>query len=82
MSRRVLSKLKNVGSLTILIEIGGVNFGKPLCDHETSINLILLSTYRRLDLGDLKEALISLQLVDRSLVHLKGVLEDVLVEVR
>ncbi|TYG83286.1 hypothetical protein ES288_D01G156100v1 [Gossypium darwinii] len=68
-SRRVPPKLKDPDSFTIFIEIRGVNFGKVFCNLGAS-------------LGDHKETLVTLQLADRSLVHLKGVLEDILVRVR
>ncbi|KAG4162522.1 hypothetical protein ERO13_D01G119575v2 [Gossypium hirsutum] len=68
-SRRVPPKLKGPDSFTIFIEIRGVNFGKVFCNLGAS-------------LGDHKETLVTLQLADRSLVHLKGVLEDILVRVR
>ncbi|KAA3487849.1 Retrovirus-related Pol polyprotein from transposon opus [Gossypium australe] len=70
-------KLKDPGSLTIPIEIGGVNFGKTLRDLEASINLISLLGFR-----DLRETSITLQLVGRSLMRLKRVIDDVLVRVR
>ncbi|KAA3487060.1 Retrovirus-related Pol polyprotein from transposon opus [Gossypium australe] len=53
-----------------------------LCDLGTNINLIPLSIYEKLGIGELKNAKIILQLADRSLVQPKGVLEDVLVKVR
>ncbi|KAA3465730.1 Retrovirus-related Pol polyprotein from transposon opus [Gossypium australe] len=48
-SRRVLPKLKDPS------KIGGVNFGKTLCNLGASINLMPLSIYRKLGLGDLRE---------------------------
>lgn len=46
-----------------------------------SINVILLSIYSKLNTGPLKETSIIIQLVDKSIVYPKGVLEDVLVQV-
>ncbi|XP_012458190.1 uncharacterized protein LOC105778982 [Gossypium raimondii] len=80
--RRVPPKLKDLGSFTIPIDIGGFNFGKALYDLRPSTNLIPLSIYRRLGLGDLRETPVTLQLVDRSLVHPKRVLDDVSMRVR
>ncbi|KAK8369039.1 hypothetical protein V6Z12_A01G085000 [Gossypium hirsutum] len=79
---KVPPKLKDSGSFTNLIEIGGANFGKALCDLGTSINLLSLSIYHMLGLDDLKETPVTLQPADKSLVHPKGVLDDVLVRVR
>ncbi|KAA3479787.1 DNA damage-inducible protein 1-like [Gossypium australe] len=67
-SRRVTPKLKDQGNFTIPIEIAGASFGKALCDLGAKTNLIQLSIYRRLGLGELKET--------------ERVLEDVLVRVR
>ncbi|KAA3479885.1 Integrase, catalytic core [Gossypium australe] len=66
----------------IYIKVGDRHFSKALCDLGASINLMPLSIYRKLRLGDLKNTSITLQLVDRSLVYLKGVLKDVLVKLR
>ncbi|XP_016745114.1 uncharacterized protein [Gossypium hirsutum] len=81
-SRKVPPKLKDPNSFTIPAEIGGVSFGKALCDLGASINLMPLSIYKRFGLGELKEMEVTLQLADRSLVCPKGFLEDVLVRVR
>lgn len=59
-----------------------MRFSKALCDLGASINLMSLSIYRKLGLRELKSPSITIQLVDRSLVHPKSVLEDVLVKVR
>ena len=40
-----------------------------------------LSIFRRLGLGEASPTTVTLQLADRSLKHLKGVIEDVLVKV-
>lgn len=45
------------------------------------INLILLSIFRKLGLGEAKTTIVSLQLDDRSIKYPWGVIEDVLVEV-
>ncbi|XP_016690682.1 uncharacterized protein [Gossypium hirsutum] len=77
-SRKVPPKFTDPSSFTIPIEIGRVSFRKALCDLKASINLMPLSIYRRLGLGELQENIVTLQLVGRSLVHPKGFLEDVL----
>ncbi|TYI32673.1 hypothetical protein ES332_A04G079500v1 [Gossypium tomentosum] len=81
-SRRVPPKLKDSNKFIIPIKIGEVSFRKALCNLGTSITLMPLSIYRRLGLGELKEITITLQLANWSLVHPKGVLQDVLVRVR
>ncbi|KAA3461367.1 gag-asp_proteas domain-containing protein [Gossypium australe] len=81
-SKYIPHKLKDSRSFTILIEIGDIHFSKALCDLRANINLMPLSIYEKLGLGDLKNTKITLQLTDRSSVQPKGVLEDVLVKVR
>ncbi|KAA3466228.1 Retrovirus-related Pol polyprotein from transposon opus [Gossypium australe] len=69
-------------SFTIPVEIGNKHFSKTIRDLGANINLMLLFIYLKLKLGELKNMTITLQLVDRSFVHPKGVLEDVLVKFR
>ncbi|XP_075499282.1 uncharacterized protein LOC142537670 [Primulina tabacum] len=52
-----------------------------LCDLCASINLMPLSVFRKLGLGEPKPTRMSLQLADRSVKYLRGVIEDVLVKV-
>lgn len=54
---------------------------KALCDLGASINLMPLSVYKRLQLGEAKHTTVTLQLADRSLAHPLGIVEDVLVKV-
>ncbi|TYJ39997.1 hypothetical protein E1A91_A04G108600v1, partial [Gossypium mustelinum] len=81
-SKHIPTKLKDPSSFTIPIEIGDIHFSKALCDLGSNINLMPISIYERLRLGDLENTQITLQLVDRSLVQPKGGLENVLVQVR
>ncbi|XP_016471212.1 uncharacterized protein LOC107793385 [Nicotiana tabacum] len=74
-------KLKDPGSFTIQISIGKYVVGRTLCDLGASINLMLLSVFRQLGLGEPCPITVILQLVDRSLAHPEGVIEDVLVQV-
>ncbi|XP_075489567.1 uncharacterized protein LOC142528407 [Primulina tabacum] len=52
-----------------------------LCDLGASINLMPLSVFRKLGLGEPKPTRMSLQLADRSVKYPRGVIEDVLVKV-
>ncbi|XP_062081310.1 uncharacterized protein LOC133786111 [Humulus lupulus] len=45
------------------------------------INLMHLSVFKRLGLGEAKPTTVTLQLADRSLAHPRGIIEDVLVKV-
>ncbi|KAA3477844.1 bromodomain-containing protein [Gossypium australe] len=82
-ARRIPLKLKDPGSFTIPEEIGNKHFSNTLCGLGAIINFMPLSTYLKLELNGLKNTKITLQqLPNRSLIHPKGVLEDVLVKVR
>ncbi|XP_019244368.1 PREDICTED: uncharacterized protein LOC109224235 [Nicotiana attenuata] len=74
-------KLKDPGSFTIQISIGKHAVGQTLCDVGASINLMSLSVFRQLGLGEPRPTTVILQLADRSLAHPEGVIEDVLVQV-
>ena len=73
--------MKDLRSFTIPCKIGNSIFERALCDLGASINLLPLSIFRRLGLGKARPTNMTLQLVDRSLKQLRGVIEDVLVKV-
>ena len=79
--KKMPQKLKVPGSFTIPCTIGNTVFERALCDLGASINLMPLSIFRRLGLGEAKPTTITLQLANRSLKHLRGIIEDVLVKV-
>ncbi|XP_022866664.1 uncharacterized protein LOC111386430 [Olea europaea var. sylvestris] len=54
---------------------------EALCDLEASINLMPLSVFKKLGLGEVKPTTLILQLADRSIRYPKGIIEDVLVKV-
>jgi hypothetical protein len=74
-------KLEDPGNFTIPCSIGNSIFEKALCDLGASINLIPLSIFKKLGLGEARLTTVTLQLVDRSLKHPRGIIEDVLVKV-
>ncbi|KAL5579761.1 hypothetical protein UlMin_012203 [Ulmus minor] len=74
-------KLKDPGSFTILCSIGNQYFGKALCDLGASINLMPMSIFKKLGIGEARPTTVSLQLADISIVHPEGKIEDVLVKV-
>ena len=74
-------KLKDSGSFSIPFSIGNSVVVKALCELGASINLMPLSMFKRLKLGEAKPMAISLQLADRSYQHPRGVIENVLVKV-
>ena len=74
-------KLKDPGSFTIPYTIENTIFKRALCDLGASINLIPLSIFRRLGLGEARSTTVTLHIADMSLKHPRGVIEDVLVKV-
>ena len=74
--RKLSQKLKDPGSFTIPCTIGNAIFERALCDLGASINLMPLSIFKRLGLGEARPTTVTLQLADRSLKHPRGVIED------
>ena len=81
LQKKLPPKLKDSGSFAIPFSIGNSVAGKALCDLGASINLMLLSMFKRLKVGEAKPTTISLQLAERSYQHPWGVMENVLVKV-
>ena len=81
LQRKLPQKLKDPGSFTIPCTIGNAIFERALCDLGASINLMPLSIFKRLGLGEARPTTVTLQLVDRSLKHPRGIIKDVLVKV-
>ena len=74
-------KMQDLRSFTIPYKIGDADMGKALCDSRASINLMPPSVTQRLSLGELTPTAITLQMVDKTLGHPEGILEDVLINV-
>ncbi|XP_016690859.1 uncharacterized protein [Gossypium hirsutum] len=74
-------KMKDPRSFTILCPIGNNYLGKALCDLGASINVMPLSTFKKLRIGHMKPTTVTLQLVDRSLAQPEGNIKDILVRV-
>ncbi|XP_039145642.1 uncharacterized protein LOC120282873 [Dioscorea cayenensis subsp. rotundata] len=81
LQKKLPPKLKDPGNFTIPYSIGNVVFERALCDLGASINLMPLSIFKKLNLGEAQPTTITLQLADRSLKHPRGVIEDVLVKI-
>ena len=81
LQRKLPQKLKDPGNFTIPCTIGNAIFERALCDLGASINLMPLSIFKRLGLGEACPTTVTLQLADRSLKHPRGIIEDVLVKV-
>ncbi|XP_062118879.1 uncharacterized protein LOC133832571 [Humulus lupulus] len=81
LQRKLPQKLRDPESFTIPCIIGNFECKHALCDLGANINLMPLSVFRRLGLGEGKPTTVTLQLADRSLAHPRGIIEDVLVKV-
>ncbi|XP_060974037.1 uncharacterized protein LOC133039215 [Cannabis sativa] len=78
---KIPPKLKDLGSFTIPCSIGGRDVGRALCDLGASINLMPMSIFKKLGIGEARPTTVTLQLADRSMAHPEGKIEDVLVQV-
>ena len=74
-------KYQDLGTPTISCVIGNQKINHALLDLRASMNLLPFSVYQQLGLGKLKLTTFTLQLADRSIKILRGILEDVLVQV-
>ena len=78
---KIPQKMKDPRSFTIPCSIGTKYSGKTLCDLGVSINLMPLSVFKQLGVGECRLTTVTLQLADRSHAYSKGKIEDVLVKV-
>ncbi|XP_074350090.1 uncharacterized protein LOC141689636 [Apium graveolens] len=81
LSNQIPGKYKDPGCPTISCVIGNTFIDKALLDLGASVNLLPLSVYQALGLGELKKTSITLQLADRSVKTPKGIVEDVLIKI-
>ncbi|XP_058008224.1 uncharacterized protein LOC131182886 [Hevea brasiliensis] len=70
-------KLKDPGSFSIPCLINNMNIDKALYDLGASVSLMPLSICQKLDVRELTPIIISLQLADRSVKYLIGILENI-----
>ena len=80
--KSLLEKMQDPGSFTIPCKIGNSDIGKALCNSGANINLMPLFVAKRLSLWELTPIAMTLQMADRTLAQLEGILEDVLIKVR
>ncbi|XP_015947537.1 uncharacterized protein LOC107472533 [Arachis duranensis] len=74
-------KLEDPGSFLLPCTIGEVTVTKAMCDLGASINLIPSSLVKKLHIEEVKPVQMSLELVDKSMVYPRGVIENLLVKV-
>ena len=80
-TRSLIQKKEDLGAFTISFTVGSLHFAKALCDLGVTINLMPLSVYKKLGLGDPKPTAIRLLMADRTLKRPIGILHNVLVKV-
>ena len=80
-TRSLVQKKEDPGAFTIPCTFGSLHFAKALCDLGANINLMPLSIYKKLGLGDLKPTTMRLLMADRTVKWPIEILHDVLVKV-
>ncbi|XP_038880374.1 uncharacterized protein LOC120072024 [Benincasa hispida] len=80
-SNRLPKNQKDPGSFSVPCSIGRLDVRHALCDLGASINLMPLSIFKKLGIGEAQPTSVTLQLVDRIIKYPEGKIEDVLVKV-
>ncbi|XP_038889371.1 uncharacterized protein LOC120079290 [Benincasa hispida] len=80
-NNRLPKKQKYPGSFTVPCSIGGFDVGHALCDLGASINLMPLSIFKKLGIGEAQPTSVTLQLTHRTIKYPEGKIEDVLANV-
>ncbi|GKE60361.1 DNA-directed DNA polymerase, partial [Tanacetum coccineum] len=75
------SKEKDPRSFTIPCDIGKLHINNMLADLGASISLMPYTMYEKLGLGEPKPTRMSLELADRSIQYLRGIIENALIKV-
>nr|XP_016455890.1 PREDICTED: uncharacterized protein LOC107779903 [Nicotiana tabacum] len=75
------TKLENPNAYSIPCTIGSAGFAKALCDLGASINLMPYSVFKTLGIGQLRATSMRLQMADRIMKRLFGIIDDVIVRV-
>ena len=68
-TRSLIQKKEDPGTFTIPCTIGLLHFAKKLCDLGASMNLMPLSIYKLLGLGDRKPTAMRLLIADRMIKY-------------
>ncbi|XP_050877994.1 uncharacterized protein LOC127081811 [Lathyrus oleraceus] len=74
-------KMKDPGEFNITCTIGGLKIPHALCDLRSSINVMPLRKFKRLEIGEITSSNMTLTLVDSFVTCPLGVVQDVLVHV-
>nr|GFD11140.1 reverse transcriptase domain-containing protein [Tanacetum cinerariifolium] len=79
--KKLLEKLGDPGKLLIPCDFSGIDVCHALADLGASINLMILSIWKKLSLPELTPTRMTLELADRSITCPKGVSKDVFIKV-
>nr|GEU53134.1 reverse transcriptase domain-containing protein [Tanacetum cinerariifolium] len=79
--KKLLENLEDLGKFLIPCDFPRMDVCHALADLGASINLMPLSIWKKLSLPELTPTRMTLELVDRSITHHKGVAEDLFVKV-
>nr|KAJ0225504.1 hypothetical protein LSAT_V11C100031130 [Lactuca sativa] len=74
-------KMGDPGSITIPCQFGNLFTTQALADSGASINIMPYSFFKKLNLPELKPMHMTIHLVDKTVVHPKGVCVDLLIKV-
>ncbi|KAL8520643.1 hypothetical protein ACS0TY_011253 [Phlomoides rotata] len=81
LQKKLPVKLSDPGPFILPCKIREGGKYRALCDLGASINLMPLSLFKVLGLGELKPTTMKIQLADRILTYPRGIVEDVMVKV-
>ncbi|XP_052621458.1 uncharacterized protein LOC128127127 [Lactuca sativa] len=81
LQKRMPPKCKDPGVFTVPCKLGNLYVPRAMLDLGASINVLPYSVYKSIGIATLTKTGVIIQLANRSIVHLKDVLEDVLVQV-
>ncbi|KAL8512012.1 hypothetical protein ACS0TY_018462 [Phlomoides rotata] len=81
LQKKLPVKLSDPGPFILPCKIGEGGKYRALCDLGASINLMPLSLFKVLCLGELKPTTMKIQLADRTVTYPRGIVEDVMVKV-
>ncbi|KAL7583021.1 uncharacterized protein LOC111895517 [Lactuca sativa] len=81
LQKQLPKKCKDPSVFTVPCKMGNLFVPRAMLDFGASINVLPYSSYKTMGIGPKTKTRVIIQLADRSLVHPKGVLEDVLVQV-
>ncbi|KAJ9547040.1 hypothetical protein OSB04_019583 [Centaurea solstitialis] len=79
LTNKIPPKMKDPGCFTIPCMIGGKNVEKALCDLGAIINLMPLSIFKSLGIGEARPTTVTLSLADKTIAYPEGKIKDVLV---